>query len=309
MMTTASNMESVTVENPKLSLNVLVCDENKKLFGILLQNQQVFEEARVNVQWLEYEEMMSIDAPSVQTVKEVFVIPKFEDNPLFDYLQSLNHFVWSTFVIEYCVRYIDPLPTSKRILYSLAFDGSIVVLSSGLNAQQYEMAKARIKLMGGKVSTEFSPEASLLIVKDCESTNEYRKFICAGKPICGLRAIDQLWEVGIKHISEFVNANRNEFYVRLFDGCVITISGVEIVERSQLACVIEENGGKYSADMEKGICTHLVTDQSNTSKYRYAMKWGIKIVTVSWLNECLECKMRLPEVHYHPTLPFSKSAI
>lgn len=72
-------------------------------------------------------------------------------------------------------------------------------------------------------------------------------------------------------------------------------------ERNIIGQAIEENGGKYAMDMEKGICTHLITDKIVGDKYKYANLWGdIHVVNTRWLRKCLERKMRLPESYYHP---------
>jgi DNA replication regulator DPB11 len=69
----------------------------------------------------------------------------------------------------------------------------------------------------------------------------------------------------------------------------MSISGIEMNERTVIGQAIEENGGRYTMDMERGICTHLITDKTNGDKYKFALQWGeIHLVTSRWLRKCLE---------------------
>lgn len=60
-------------------------------------------------------------------------------------------------------------------------------------------------------------------------------------------------------------------------------------ERTIIGQAIEENGGVYSMDMVRGVCTHLVTDKTSGDKYKFATKWGdIRIATTRWVRKCIE---------------------
>lgn len=70
-------------------------------------------------------------------------------------------------------------------------------------------------------------------------------------------------------------------------------------ERNAIGGAIEENGGRYVSDMEKGVCTHLITDKTSGDKYKFAVRWqGIRIVTTRWLRKCLirVCSLRLSSI-------------
>lgn len=41
--------------------------------------------------------------------------------------------------------------------------------------------------------------------------------------------------------------------------------------------LIEENGGKYSVEMVKGECTHLIVAAPQGEKYKHAKMWGIHV--------------------------------
>jgi hypothetical protein len=67
------------------------------------------------------------------------------------------------------------------------------------------------------------------------------------------------------------------------------LSGVEMDERTIIGQAIEENAGKYVMDMQKGACTHLISDKTSGNKYKFALKWGgVYVVTTRWLRKSLD---------------------
>ncbi|KIH52433.1 BRCA1 protein, partial [Ancylostoma duodenale] len=77
---------------------------------------------------------------------------------------------------------------------------------------------------------------------------------------------------------------------------VITATGVGGDERMDIARLIELNGGRFSGDMKRNECTHLIADQTKGTKYKKAREWGsIKIVRASWLRKSVQAGYVLPE--------------
>ena len=59
----------------------------------------------------------------------------------------------------------------------------------------------------------------------------------------------------------------DEFRVRPFLGLTVCFSGLGLQRKSELAKLVEHNGGQHSPALDKQ-CTHLVTDTSAGPKYR-----------------------------------------
>ena len=68
---------------------------------------------------------------------------------------------------------------------------------------------------------------------------------------------------------------------------------------------ITSNGGEWRADLTREV-THLVAAGPAGTKFRYAEKWCLKVVTREWFEDSLERGMILDENSYHPLLPVSE---
>lgn len=62
-----------------------------------------------------------------------------------------------------------------------------------------------------------------------------------------------------------------------------------------------ENGAEFRRDLTKSV-THLIARNTDGEKYKFAVQWNIKVVTVKWFSDCVERGMTLDEERYHPTL-------
>lgn len=63
----------------------------------------------------------------------------------------------------------------------------------------------------------------------------------------------------------------------------------------------ETNGANYHGDLTK-VVTHLIAAAPVGKKYDHARRWGIKIVSIEWLDQSLERGMVLDESLYDPTI-------
>ena len=75
--------------------------------------------------------------------------------------------------------------------------------------------------------------------------------------------------------------------------------------RKELEDLIKDNGGDYRGNLTKDV-THLIAKEPLGAKYNYAAQWGIKTVSVEWLEQSLERGMILEESLYHLLLPPSE---
>lgn len=79
----------------------------------------------------------------------------------------------------------------------------------------------------------------------------------------------------------------------------------EVAYRKELEDLINDNGGQYRGNLTKEV-THLIAKVPSGPKYTYAGDWGIKIVSIEWLNQSLERGMILEENLFHLLLPASE---
>ncbi|RYP93861.1 hypothetical protein DL770_000057 [Monosporascus sp. CRB-9-2] len=72
--------------------------------------------------------------------------------------------------------------------------------------------------------------------------------------------------------------------------------------RAMIEEKVKSNGGEYVGDLSRRV-THLITYKPEGKKYKAALNWGIRTVSIEWLNDSIERGMILNEACYDPTLP------
>eukprot|EP00775_Hariotina_reticulata_P010964 gene10964-11119_t len=73
-------------------------------------------------------------------------------------------------------------------------------------------------------------------------------------------------------------------------------------ERELLQQQIEAAGATYSAEMHKGVCSHLICKFAKGEKYRHAQMWGsVHIVSDAWIQASTELGYPAPEEKYKPS--------
>ena len=86
---------------------------------------------------------------------------------------------------------------------------------------------------------------------------------------------------------------------------VTRLSLTIVVYRKELEDLINGHGGDYRGNLTRDI-THLIAKEPSGAKYNFAAQWGIKTVSVEWLEQSLERGMILEESLYHLLLPPSE---
>ncbi|PKS13365.1 hypothetical protein jhhlp_000136 [Lomentospora prolificans] len=77
---------------------------------------------------------------------------------------------------------------------------------------------------------------------------------------------------------------------------------LNLEERTSLQEKITSNGADYSGELNRR-CTHLIVAKPEGQKYLAARKWGLKVVSLEWLDQTIERGMILDEKYYDPLLP------
>lgn len=68
------------------------------------------------------------------------------------------------------------------------------------------------------------------------------------------------------------------------------------------------NGGRFRRDLTKNA-THLIARTAEGQKYKFAIQWGVPVVSIKWLEDSLERGMVLDESLYDPLLPPAQQGV
>lgn len=73
-------------------------------------------------------------------------------------------------------------------------------------------------------------------------------------------------------------------------------------ERQRIIDTIKSHGGSYTGDLSRQV-THLIVCRPEGKKYLAARNWGLHVVGLKWVYDCVERGMILDEKAYDPLLP------
>lgn len=73
-------------------------------------------------------------------------------------------------------------------------------------------------------------------------------------------------------------------------------------ERQRIIDTIKSHGGSYTGDLSRQV-THLIVCRPEGKKYLAARNWGLHVVGLRWVYDCVERGMILDEKAYDPLLP------
>lgn len=83
--------------------------------------------------------------------------------------------------------------------------------------------------------------------------------------------------------------------------CVLCTTGFDAEQRERTAKMARECGASIKGDLTKKT-THLIVLTNNapskSKKYEFAVRWGVHVVPLSWLEACHNTQTRLPESDY-----------
>lgn len=84
--------------------------------------------------------------------------------------------------------------------------------------------------------------------------------------------VESCWEEGLSSTSTTTRSATDPAVLSQhccppFTGCVVTVTGLDEGVRARVKESCQANGGKYSGELTKGVCTHLLVG-SKTSKSR-----------------------------------------
>ncbi|GMT28040.1 hypothetical protein PFISCL1PPCAC_19337, partial [Pristionchus fissidentatus] len=234
---------------------------------------------------------------------DFYVLPQFS-GPEFDHLIKKGCKIIGPFVVDRCIKTGARLPKWRHPIYALSMEGAVVCFSGLAKGKKNELSEL-VKRMGGIVSSDLHDKVTVLIAKSCDTS--YLKYTESAKlkiPILREDWITDAWRAiteGLTDESVTNIKNYDRHRVPLFTNMVITVSGLKTEDRNNAGRMIEMGMGKFSTEMVKKTCTHLITDKNSGEKFRKAREWGsIRIVTLKWLIRSVEMGYVQKEGHYDP---------
>eukprot|EP00118_Oscarella_pearsei_P004465 m.19150 g.19150 ORF g.19150 m.19150 type:complete len:1238 (+) comp27800_c0_seq1:76-3789(+) len=200
-------------------------------------------------------------------------------------------------VIDWCMEKEKPLPRALdgRPILNTAMHG-IVVSCTNVPMDEREKIYGLVRLMGGQPAKDLSADVTHLVAGSVLS-EKYRVAVGQlGIPVMASEWVTTCWKESKKR---GVAAGDEEFLVYrcpCFHGCQVCVTGIE--ERLAVKRLVEENGGKYSGELDKENCTHLVAGRKSGDKYEFAQKWEVTSVSPQWLYDSVEAGVCLDEAQY-----------
>uniref|UniRef100_A0A915MIV4 BRCT domain-containing protein n=1 Tax=Meloidogyne javanica TaxID=6303 RepID=A0A915MIV4_MELJA len=190
-------------------------------------------------------------------------------------------------------------PEMAESVKSKAFSGVTISFAGLSRERQDELTKLLLE-MGGDCRLEVDENVNYLIAEIIDNKSE--NYIAARRlkiPVLIPRWIQDAHSIKDSMVDFLSEDSIDNYRTPIFSGCEITISGFTSNERVGMGRLIELHGGKFSGQMNKSSCTHLITANNSGEKFRRAKEWkNIYIVNDKWLRKSIEYKVRLNELRF-----------
>ncbi|KAI8229434.1 S-M checkpoint control protein rad4 [Colletotrichum sp. SAR 10_96] len=200
------------------------------------------------------------------------------------------------------------------------FKGVVVCCTSIPPDQRAEIAK-KTEELGGIHKYDLTPDVTHLVVGDYD-TPKYRH---VAKERSDIKAMDATWIDAVGKLwMEDVNidfpAVEREHQLKPLETCgelpdatnpaeskrgslLLCMTGFDDPdERNQIIERIQANGGTYTGDLTKRV-SHLIVHKPEGKKFKAARNWGIRTVSLAWLDQTVERGLILDEQCFDPALP------
>lgn len=79
-------------------------------------------------------------------------------------------------------------------------------------------------------------------------------------------------------------------------------------QRDAISKKIVDNGGRHTGDLTRK-CSHLIVSKPEGKKFTAAKSWGVRTVTLAWLDQSIERGLILDEEKFDPLLPADEQGV
>ena len=256
---------------------------DEKASVILKQAAKEASDADIDVHWIAFDDLEL--EPSKIGNEAVIVCETFEGNK-FEKLKSHGRRIVGPACVIHCLRNIEPLPgVSHPVLSFSMLD--VVACCTNISLEERSKLKERIVSMGGMMVGDFTQSVTHLIAGEVGS-KKYKVACDIGVPIVQQSWVLACWSQSKYKLSESLDEIVQQHLCPCFKGLTICVTGLDADTRREVAQLTEENGGKYSGELNMRTCTHLIVNIAKGEKYNYARQWKIHCVSPEWFYDCLK---------------------
>ncbi|KAK8144960.1 hypothetical protein G3M48_005094 [Beauveria asiatica] len=201
----------------------------------------------------------------------------------------------------------------------------IIVCCTSIPTEQRSDIEQKVTELGGVHRHDLTEDVTHLIVGDYD-TPKYRH-VARERP--DIKAMDAAWIDEISQLWKFdddINLRELEEKYKLRplakcgrepalegqpsteqDSLLVCLTGFGD-QRDQIADRITTNGAKHTGDLTRK-CTHLIVSAPQGKKFTAAKNWGVRTVTLAWLDQSIERGMILDEAKFDPLLPAEEQGV
>ncbi|KAK6030105.1 BRCA1 protein, partial [Ostertagia ostertagi] len=258
----------------------------------------IMNDCGVGAVWLSEEKAMGVTSKN----DSFYFVPAFRGR-VFEHLKKLRVNLYGVHVVRQTLNNGGSLPRWDFPVYALNLTGACVCFT-GLPLDKREELKAKINYMNGVVSPCLTEKVTHLVTEHCDTASKkYTEARRMSLPIMLPAWIEKAWEAAQNFSVDLFTSGdlAQQYRTPIFNKMVITATGVGGSERMDIARLIELHGGRFSGDMKRNECTHLIADHPKGMKYKKAREWNsIKIVRSTWLRKSVMAGYILPESAFDP---------
>ncbi|ESO92053.1 hypothetical protein LOTGIDRAFT_233309 [Lottia gigantea] len=265
-------------------------DENSS--PVLEEAFETMQSHKIKTEWISQEKCMEYQEKARNIC---FIFDPFEGEA-FAHLSTLGFRIIGPQCILSNLLMKMEIPKRRSPIYNLAMK-DLKISCSNIDKDQRAKIYDKIELMGGSVFRDFTDVVTHLVAGEVGS---YKYSVAASlkKDIMSPEWVQAVWE---KSRYRHVHASDDifsKYRCPVFKGFNVTVSGLTQSLRLEVKHLIESEGGKFSGEMTKDSCTHLVTNEPKGRKYAFAVKWKIHTVTIDWVYQSVETGYCQPEKEY-----------
>ncbi|XP_055349130.1 DNA topoisomerase 2-binding protein 1-A-like [Paramacrobiotus metropolitanus] len=293
-----TDMRIVQLENPSI-------DDRR----LLDQVYEALQRGKVSgVRWIREQDLLS-ELQKPNTLKAVFVLPKFEGNA-FDLIRGRGCCnIYGPRCILSCLENEWPLPIMEGWPVANMALRKVEVCCSNMAPEKRNVAYAKVAAMGGKARKQLVDTVTHLVTPIVGSP-KYFAALRNGKYVVRPEWVEEMWRLSTTGVE---TCNKMEILYKhqldIFQGLEISVSQLDTAQRCRIKRAVTENGGTFTSMLNRKSTKILLSTSNLGDKCQAARKWKIAIVNPKWVDDsvgkgyCLDWAKYLVE----PTPPAPKT--
>ncbi len=256
---------------------------DERSVALLKKAAHLAAKKEIDVGWLEADDFENGD---LVLGEEVILVCEAFEGPAFEKIKSCNRKIVGPLCILTCIEHRKSLPEAEYPLLNMAMH-DLITCCTGIPPEEREKLRKYIEQMGGIMINDFTHDVTHLIADEVGS----QKYEVACRIGSRIMQVSWVYDVYEKNKFDYIFADHQIFqkhFCPCFKGITLCVTGMSSKVREEIKQRTEENGGRYSKDLNMRTCTHLMVKNASGEKYDYARRWKIHCVSSQWFFDCLE---------------------